>query len=283
MVTTWGQWRRRRPDLHVGKFGSDLDLEHGAVCVLEFLRFFVRWNAFGGHSGERGDLHFRQFRRVMDAVRHFGNLGRDGIASSANGMNLVAVDFGSTPSGGLIYTSTDAGANWNPTIAPSQQWVRVACSANGLKIVAAVGYSSAPGYLWISDDGGASWNVQNSSTAQALDGCGLSADGVNLLACASTVDFTGLIYYSTNSGVNWVSTGLQYWTGVASSADGTKLVAVDDANPGHVYVSQAAAKTSTTAGTGGALSGAQAAATELQYIGNSQFMQISHQGTIFAQ
>jgi hypothetical protein len=208
----------------------------------------------------------------------------NGIASSANGSNLVAVDFGYTTNGGLIYTSTNAGANWNPTIAPSQEWVRVACSANGLKIVAAVGYSSAPGYLWISDDGGVSWNIKNSSTAQAWTGVASSADGVNLLACASTVDFTGLIYYSTNSGVNWYSTGASgYWTGVATSADGTKLVAVDDAEPGHVYLSNAGAQSSTTTGTAGSLSGEQAAVTELQYIGNNQFMQISHQGTIYAQ
>ena len=38
--------------------------------------------------------------------------------------------------------------------------------------------------------------------------------------------------------------------------------------------------TTTTSGTAGFLTGGQSSAVELQYIGNGQFLMISHEGTI---
>ena len=80
------------------------------------------------------------------------------------------------------------------------------------------------------------------------------------------------------------NTGTQIWSGVASSADGSKLVAcVQD---GQIYTSALALAPSqstgqnTTVGTGGYLTGGQGTAIELQYIGNNQFFPLSHEGTI---
>jgi len=71
-----------------------------------------------------------------------------------------------------------------------------------------------------------------------------SADGTKLVAVSSgpAAQWNGLdpvggyIYTSGDSGVTWTQTGSkQAWTSVASSADGTKLVAV--ASLGHIYTS----------------------------------------------
>ena len=69
------------------------------------------------------------------------------------------------------------------------------------------------------------------------------------------------------------------WFGIASSADGTKLVAT--VNNGNIYTfDSSVVATTTTAGTGGYLTGGQGAGIELQYIGNSQFLPLSHEGVI---
>jgi hypothetical protein len=66
-----------------------------------------------------------------------------------------------------------------------------------------------------------------------------------------------------------------FWASIASSADGSKLVAA--ASGDTIYRSS---QFSTTVGTNGYLSGAQQSAIEIQYIGNNQFMPLSHEGTI---
>ena len=52
---------------------------------------------------------------------------------SADGSQLVAA-----VNGGLIYTSTDSGANWTAADAPASNWRAVATSANGAELVAVV-------------------------------------------------------------------------------------------------------------------------------------------------
>jgi hypothetical protein len=65
------------------------------------------------------------------------------------------------------------------------------------------------------------------------------------------------------------------WSCVASSADGSKLVAVE--YQGQVYISTP----SSPSGTAGSLFGSQNAAIELIYIGNGQFIPLSQTGTIY--
>ena len=67
------------------------------------------------------------------------------------------------------------------------------------------------------------------------------------------------------------------WYSAASPADGTKLVAA--IYGGQIYTSNPAI---TTPGTAGYLLGGQNTAIELQYIGNNQFLPVSHEGTIQA-
>ena len=78
----------------------------------------------------------------------------------------------------------------------------------------------------------------------------------------------------------WTQTSapITNWTAVASSADGTKLVA--GVYNGQIYTSIPSSVSSTTTGTAGYLTGGQNTAIELQYLGNGQFLPISHEGII---
>jgi photosystem II stability/assembly factor-like uncharacterized protein len=192
------------------------------------------------------------------------------IATSANGLKLVAVVYG-----GLIYTSTDGGVTWTERAASlgNKNWQCVASSADGVKLVAAANGD----YIYTSSDSGVSWTQQlDSSTAQWSD-ISSSADGTLLAAVAENS-----VYVSNNSGVNWnsqyispenwkcitssangqyLAIGSQgskirrssdygvtwtqtnsvdaYWSGIASSADGSKLVAVvyNNSGSGYIYTS----------------------------------------------
>jgi photosystem II stability/assembly factor-like uncharacterized protein len=132
----------------------------------------------------------------------------------------------------------------------------------------------------------------------------------------------GGIYTSTNPGAAWAKTSAPTngWISVASSADGTKLVAGRSGPEYGVYLStdsgatwtktsssesaravassadgsklvaanwmirtaQTTIQVTTTPGTAGYLTGAQNSAIELQYIGDGQFLPISYVGTISA-
>jgi hypothetical protein len=112
------------------------------------------------------------------------------IASSADGTKLVAAEQGSSPDWlGLIYTSTNSGATWTPTGAPSLRWWSVASSDDGNKLVAGVRYGGPDG---------------------------------------TYPPAGGPIYISADSGTTWTATTapITNWSAVASSADGSKLVAV---------------------------------------------------------
>jgi hypothetical protein len=61
---------------------------------------------------------------------------------SADGTRVVAVNWanGNIASVSSIYTSTNSGATWQTNNAPNQTWQSVISSADGGKLVAAVGY-----------------------------------------------------------------------------------------------------------------------------------------------
>jgi hypothetical protein len=153
---------------------------------------------------------------------------------------LTAGVWENPPNLGPIYTSTNSGITWTQTSAPSNNWVSVASSADGSKLVAA----SAPvfinggwaGPIYTSTNSGMTW-ISNNAPNELWDSVASSADGTKLVAAAQNAP----IYTSTNFGTTWISnnTPSQTWLCVASSADGNKLVAAAlyDAsfNPGSIY------------------------------------------------
>ena len=83
----------------------------------------------------------------------------------------------------------------------------------------------------------------------------------------------GQLYTSTDSGVSWTPReSNRQWGSVALSADGTKLVAGD--RNGKIYTSRQNDRT--TPGVAGFISGAQYDALELVYTGNGLFVPLSH-------
>ena len=151
------------------------------------------------------------------------------VASSADGAKLVAV----TARYGPICTSSDSGATWTPTGAPSKDWSSVASSADGTKLVAA----GPPGYgevrsIYTSIDSGATW-TPTTAPSNRWTCIASSTDGVNLVAGSGPYSGDGLIYISGDSGTTWTPTSAPTndWACVASSADGLQLVAVATAYP----------------------------------------------------
>jgi len=205
-----------------------------------------------------------------NGIANGGNQPWSTVASSADGTKLIAGVTGSGP----LYTSANSGVTWAARTngignGGSQTWASVASSADGSKLVAA----ALSGQIYTSTDSGATWTARDSSRAWISVAC--SADGSKLVAVVQA----GQIYTSVDSGATWTAhDSNRPWNCVASSADGTKLVAAVYA--GQIYTSVPSSVSSTTSGITGYLLGSPNSAIELQFVGNGQFLPLSHEGII---
>jgi len=150
------------------------------------------------------------------------------VASSADGTKLVAAASMVFPPTPRIYTSTNSGSSWtlmNSLLSASA----IASSADGTKLAAIVGrsiyVSTNSGIAWaITSVPATNWV----SIASSADGSRLVvvAERIdNFGPFPPTI--SGLIYSSTDSGATWIhnNVAVHNWSWVASSADGCKLVA----------------------------------------------------------
>ena len=184
-----------------------------------------------------------------------------GVTSSADGSRLVAAAYL-----GGIYYSTNFGTNWHLSAAPGTNlWAALTSSADGARVVALENSTNA----WFSTDAGLDWQ-SSPITIASFDGVACSADGLRLAASAS-----GIIQISTDGGLTWLTSHAPSlaWRGVASSAVGNFFVTGGFSG---VY----AFRTTTATGTTGYLSGGPYTAVEVQYIGNGQFLPVSHEGVL---
>jgi hypothetical protein len=146
------------------------------------------------------------------------------VACSANGSVLIAAQ-----QNGPIYISTNSGATWADSGAPSDLWFALAASADGSKLVAADYWSS----IFISPDGGQSWNPVPNITGGDWRAAACSADGqkIAVVAAYGSTSGAGPILTSTNGGATWASNSLSgYWNFVTCSADGTRLAVAGGQN-----------------------------------------------------
>jgi hypothetical protein len=162
------------------------------------------------------------------------------VASSADGSRLFAAATKSQPSStglsisgdGLIYVRNCGGA-WQPTAAPSADWISIASSADGTRVTAAAaGYWTwnsninnnvlVGGPIYTSTNSGVSWMLSN-TPSNDWSAIACSMDGTILVAAASY----NSIYVSTNAGISWIQTSAptNVYTSVACSANGTHLFA----------------------------------------------------------
>jgi len=97
------------------------------------------------------------------------------VTCSATGEKVVAA-----VNGGGIYHSTDSGANWTKTDAPDASWGSIASSADGTRLVAAVGQYYA-GQIYASSNSGVNW-LPTSAPGAVWASVALSADGNKVAA-----------------------------------------------------------------------------------------------------
>lgn len=142
------------------------------------------------------------------------------IASSANGMNLIAT------AGAYVATSTDGGATW--TAHSEVYGGPVSISADGSKMAILNG----GGIIHISTDGGVTWSHVTISSYGGFFALASSADGTKLVAGNNG----GSLFTSLDSGTTWsieTGTASHNWQSLAASNDGTKFFAGDVG--GYVY------------------------------------------------
>src|ERR1039458_2918004 len=173
--------------------------------------------------------------------------GWQGLCYSADG-NKLAVVAALT----WIYTSPDSGTTWTAPAAPAGYGYAtcVASSADGTKLIAGTFYYDA---LYISTNSGTDWQPVYATNEILWGAVASSADGCKLVAAvyASNLQYSngtwiyivGPIYTSADSGKTWTLTSAPYmnWKSIASSADGTKLVAAPEI--GQIYTSTASGAT----------------------------------------
>lgn len=143
------------------------------------------------------------------------------IASSLDGSRLVATGG---PLG--LYRSDDGGQTWAYLGSPLEYAVSVVCSADGTRLFAS-GLDNVGNNVWaVSTDSGRNW-----SSKRAPDGgygwpyLASSADGLKLTAIDS---YAQPIFTSADAGVRWTrhASPAASWCGVASSAGGSRLMAL---------------------------------------------------------
>src|ERR1019366_8468666 len=111
-------------------------------------------------------------------------------------------------------------------------WISIASSADGTKLIAADNDGTTHGYLYTSLDSGVTWTAQTSAGKRNWTSVAASSDGGTLMAA----DYGGLIYVWTIGGQVWTaqtSAGTRNWTSVATSVRGADLIAV--ANEDYIY------------------------------------------------
>ncbi len=145
-------------------------------------------------------------------------------SSTNDGFVIGASDY--------IYTSSDYGQTWTKqTNSGPKNWVDIACSSDGTKIVA-IDNSGGSGYIYTSTDFGVTW-TQRATSQYWISVC-CSNNGTKMFAA---IIGSGSIYYSNDSGVTWVKTlsGDKNWYSVRCSSDGSKRVAC--VGNGKLYIS----------------------------------------------
>ena len=152
----------------------------------------------------------------------------------------------------FLHNATAFAQTWTQTSAPITNWWSIASSADGTKLIAATAWGEAC-EIYISTNSGRAW-VLNYFMPVA-DACvDSSADGTVLaaLGAAGVSGQTNGFCISTNSGTSWrcvPNVANSWWSSVAISVDGRKLVAlggipeeiITSTNFGTTWINQARA------------------------------------------
>ena len=174
-----------------------------------------------------------------------GSANWSAVASSSDGTKIVAAQ-----ASGYVYTSADSGVSWTRTSLGYGGWDAVASSSDGTKLVAVQNGYYNGSYIFTSSDSGATWVQRTDAGKRYWGPVASSSDGTKLVIIEHYKDMDGdgnedggYIYTSTDSGATWnrqTSAGNRRWQRVVSSADGSKLFAVEsywNGEGGYIYTS----------------------------------------------
>jgi uncharacterized repeat protein (TIGR03803 family) len=164
------------------------------------------------------------------------------VACSADGSKMIAADGGGDTIFGPIYTSADMGVTWVSNNAPVINWQSVASSADGTRLVAAAELNQV---IYTSTNSGAVWTQVTNAPKVSWFSVALSTEGTKLAAVAKG---SANIFTSPDFGTTWITNnvpvgspqGIQRnWSSIASSADGSRLVASAGGNNtfGFIFIS----------------------------------------------
>ena len=138
------------------------------------------------------------------------------VAMSADGTKFVA------GSDNAAYISTDSGSNWT-NVLPGASYRHVTCSLDGQKFAASNGSA-----IYTSTNSGLNWTLANFFLTGSTTSLACSTNGDKLVSAS----WPGLILISTNWGASsyWDGSANINWSSVATSSDGSKLVATANGN-----------------------------------------------------
>ena len=143
-----------------------------------------------------------------------------------------------------LWAPSRSRATWVQQVTGYIYWQDIASSSDGTKLAAVV----TLGNIWTSDDSGMSWVERSVSAGKLWSGITSSSDGTKLAAVAihrvvEGTTYQGQIWFSLDSGATWSEgephLGGRVWWGIASSSDGTKVVAVEKG--GGIWISTSSA------------------------------------------
>jgi len=145
------------------------------------------------------------------------------VAMSSDGNTIAAVGDNH------LYISTNGGTTWTDKTPATAAPFLVAMSSNGTYIVLSGNSRNSTVPIFISSDGGSTWTSVTGPVSPGLWGSMTSSsDGTHLAAVTPGSSSGGYIYTSTNGGYTWTaqtSAGARAWETIASSANGTILIA----------------------------------------------------------
>ncbi|MBL9172129.1 MAG: hypothetical protein JNL10_01220 [Verrucomicrobiales bacterium] len=166
------------------------------------------------------------------------------VASSSDGRALAAVGraVGRWNSVATLL-STNAGVSWRFTqgvLPTTNLWRRLTVSGDGNRwIINGVDLTAGPNFngvaLYRSDDSGTTWH-RSPISGSGVTAIAASANGEKLVA----TDAAAGIFTSADGGTSWVKRNTPAnpgWAAVATSADGSRLLAASSAPRGQIYVS----------------------------------------------
>ena len=166
-----------------------------------------------------------------------GNGFYTGAAVSNDGSRMIIVSGGLVrdPMSGIIfggqtgyvYISTNSGVSWTARGTAVRNYSSIACSHDGLKIIA----TEWTGSIYVSNDGGITWTSRLTDSPRAWIGVAVSGDGNRIAA----IEHGGQVWTSTNGGTNWIAReSSRLWTSITMTDDGSMFAATE--LDGKIYI-----------------------------------------------